>query len=327
MRTFLAREHSGPRECVHKNHLRKVTMMSDETTLEFSDAPALGPLYRRMIFSRRKGLPIGASLPPLRAVWKAIAPDPKRIQAYQDICGLSDSDALPPLYPFVRIAGLPLALMSHPVFPLSSAGLVHARQQIIQRRPVGKEEILDAECHITGQRPVKAGLEFEMFARLSSDGETVYESLSTFLARGKFGEAEEVPGGIVFAPPESPDPSLEKQWRVPNNMGRRYARTASDYNPIHISSLLAKLFGFRKAIIHGMWSAARCLGELPALDAAQTTHYAFAFKGPVFVGSSVTMQAQTEGDEHTFALYCEKNPRPCVVGKARHVDAETTLLP
>jgi len=41
--------------------------------------------------------------------------------------------------------------------------------------------------------------------------------------------------------------------QIPENAGRQYASLCLDYNPIHLHSIPAKLFGFKRAIVHGMW--------------------------------------------------------------------------
>ena len=51
-------------------------------------------------------------------------------------------------------------------------------------------------------------------------------------------------------------------WRLPGDLGRRYASVSGDLNPIHVHPLSARLFGFPTAIAHGMWTKARCLAAL-----------------------------------------------------------------
>jgi hypothetical protein len=98
-------------------------------------------------------------------------------------------------------------------------------------------------------------------------------------------------------------------------MGWRYGRITGDFNPIHISRVLARLLGFERDLIHGMWSAARCLAHvpMPALDAPVQAD--LLFKGPVFMESTATMHAHTEGDTTCFDLFCDDNPRPCIRGR------------
>ena len=51
---------------------------------------------------------------------------------------------------------------------------------------------------------------------------------------------------------------------VPGDIGRRYAGVSGDPNPIHMYAVTARLFGFKSAIAHGMWSYARVLAALGA---------------------------------------------------------------
>ena len=52
------------------------------------------------------------------------------------------------------------------------------------------------------------------------------------------------------------------QWRLPGDLGRRYAGVSGDRNPIHLHDVPAKLLGFPRTIAHGMWTKARCLAAL-----------------------------------------------------------------
>jgi acyl dehydratase len=50
--------------------------------------------------------------------------------------------------------------------------------------------------------------------------------------------------------------------RAPADIGRRYGLVSGDMNPIHLSAPSAKLFGFRQAIAHGLWTKARALAAM-----------------------------------------------------------------
>ncbi len=75
-------------------------------------------------------------------------------------------------------------------------------------------------------------------------------------------------------------------WTVGRDIGTAYAKVSGDRNPIHVSMLGAKAFGFPRPIAHGMWSAARCLAaievELPA-----AYDYGVVFKRPILLPSTV----------------------------------------
>ena len=87
-----------------------------------------------------------------------------------------------------------------------------------------------------------------------------------------------------------PEPTAQPAavWRVPADIGRRYADVSGDHNPIHLHPLTARLFGFRRAIAHGMWSMARCLafyeGRLPAAYTVDVR-----FKLPILLPATVAL--------------------------------------
>ena len=69
----------------------------------------------------------------------------------------------------------------------------------------------------------------------------------------------------------------------------RYASASGDYNPIHLNSLLAKLFGMRTAIVHGMY-----LVHLGILSGKIDSDYIQAeFKKPCPVGTTVSIDYST----------------------------------
>ncbi|MBW5262366.1 MaoC family dehydratase, partial [Streptomyces poriferorum] len=80
--------------------------------------------------------------------------------------------------------------------------------------------------------------------------------------------------------------------RLPADLGRRYGAASGDRNPIHLHPLTARLFGFPRAIAHGMWTVARCLAEAPQPDPAHPVHSVHSvradFRAPVLLPGTVT---------------------------------------
>ncbi|WP_405895226.1 MaoC/PaaZ C-terminal domain-containing protein [Streptomyces sp. NBC_00104] len=78
------------------------------------------------------------------------------------------------------------------------------------------------------------------------------------------------------------------EWRLAGDVGRRYGAVSGDRNPIHLHPLGARLFGFPRAIAHGMWTVARCLAEHGAPPA---TLVRAEFRAPVPLPGAVTYAA------------------------------------
>jgi hypothetical protein len=294
--------------------------------LEFAAKPPMLPVYLRVFTKGKTRFKAGQTLPAMSAVWRGAGESRALIAAYRQLCGLPSGDTLPILYPYVMVARMHMTFMASSAFPISPLGAVHARNSVLQRRAIGENETFDLHCAVAGQRVLKAGLEFFINSWAEKDGAILWECASTYLVRGKsFGEPDG-PSPVITALPELEHPNLECGWDVPENTGRRYAKICGDYNPIHLRKTLAKLFGFPSHLVHGMWSLARCTAHLPAPDTTRPVRLDAAFKGPVFLGSRVTMKARSEGESHRFDLFCADNPRPVIVGALCPADPGDTLL-
>ncbi|MFJ4585365.1 MaoC family dehydratase [Streptomyces echinatus] len=86
------------------------------------------------------------------------------------------------------------------------------------------------------------------------------------------------------------------EWGLGGDVGRRYGAASGDRNPIHLHPLTARLFGFPRAIAHGMWTVARCLAAHGTPDA---TEVRARFQAPVLLPGTVTYSADGNG---RFAL-------------------------
>jgi acyl dehydratase len=192
-----------------------------------------------------------------------------------------------------------MRLMADGSFPFPLLGLVHIDNAITQHRPIGMSERLDLAVRAEDLRPHPKGRAFSLIAEARSGGELVWSERGTILRRG---------GGDAEAPREPrPDPLPADalpttEWRLGDDLGRRYAGVSGDRNPIHMHSLSAKAFGFSRAIAHGMWSQARCLAQLEGRIPASFTTRA-SFGKPVLLPARVTLAvAERDGGATAFAL-------------------------
>lgn len=286
--------------------------MNEAKTFEFKSCPPFLPMYFRAVFCRKPRLNPTKAFPRFQAHWDGVHIGGNKLEAYNSVCGYSDMDKVPLLYPHIASAPLQMALISDPEFPVRLLGAIHQRNHVQQYRPLKKDETLNIACRVGDNRVVKQGMEFDVLAVADTNGERVWESISTYLARGKFNNPADPPP--IADMPELESAGEEVSWQVAPNMGRRYARVSGDYNLIHLSSLIARAFGFPRSFIHGMWSASACLAHLPSMPETFPLRYDIAFKGPVFLGSKVMMKVEGDKSRSRFDLYCQDNPRPCIKG-------------
>ncbi|MEW2123748.1 MaoC/PaaZ C-terminal domain-containing protein [Streptomyces sp. NPDC127037] len=228
---------------------------------------------------KRAGRP-GATLPADRLHLPAgpLAPGP--LAAYRSICGFPATGPLPVTYPHVLAFPLAMRLMTRPGFPLPVTGLVHTWIEITAHRPLQPDDLLELTVYAAELNPHRRGTEVTVVTEARRAGELVWESRSGYLSRHATHTEAPAPGA-----PSAPLPAVA-EWRLPGNLGRRYGAASGDRNPIHLHPLTARLFGFPRAIAHGMWTVARCLAENP--EQGRIRFVRADFRAPVLLPGTVT---------------------------------------
>ena len=276
------------------------------TERALASPPAMLPLFLRAgaaLVPGASALPFiaggGKEMPDLELVLTDVEVDRDRLAAYDRVCGFSLRDELPSTFVHVLAFPLHLALMTDGSFPFPAVGLVHIENRITQHRPVRLGERLSIRVRATGLEPHPKGRKFSLLSEARVGQELVWEEESVNLRRGGVESAD---AELAAALPPAPAPATTAEWRLPGDLGRRYASVSGDHNPIHIHPLTAKLFGFPSAIAHGMWTKARCLAALEnRLGDAYTVEV--AFKRPILLPGKVAFGELDSGDgEISFAV-------------------------
>jgi hypothetical protein len=241
----------------------------------------------------------GKEMPALERRLNGVQIDPTHLADYARVCGFTLRDTLPATYLHIKAFPLHLQLMTDGKFPFPAVGLVHLANRITVHRPARMSETFDLVVRTTSIEPHPKGKTFALVSEARVDGELVWEDVSTMLRRGG-GGAEARNGGNEGECAKLPAKGAE--WKLPDNLGRRYGAVSGDRNPIHIHAYTAKLFGFPKAIAHGMWTKARALAALEPLPDAYTVDV--SFKKPIFLPGRVTFVHE----DGRFAVRSAKNP-------------------
>ncbi|HEX4246931.1 MAG TPA: MaoC/PaaZ C-terminal domain-containing protein [Pseudonocardia sp.] len=226
------------------------------TVEQLAGLPRLGPRYALALLPGRAG---GGTLPERELALSELRVDAANLAAYARVCGFPLDGTLPVTYPQVLAFGPQIRLMTEPGFPVRLPGLVHLRQRIRQHRAIGADEPLELRVHAENLRAHPRGALVDLVAEVSTSDGPAWQARSSYLSRG--GSAPD-PTGADEPEPADLEAPLSARWQLAGDTGRRYASVSGDVNPIHLHSLTARLFGFRGAIAHGMWTAARCVSTL-----------------------------------------------------------------
>ncbi|MGW0825053.1 MaoC/PaaZ C-terminal domain-containing protein [Streptomyces sp. NPDC002845] len=215
--------------------------------------------------------------------------DLARLAAYERICGFATGeDAVPLTYP--HVLGFPLAMriMASRAFPFPLLGLVHTSVDITRHGELPATGEYELTVYVHELAPHRRGTEATVVTEMRAAGDLVWESRSTYLARHRTTTAPVAPK----ARDRKPLPAVT-DWRLGGDVGRRYGSVSGDRNPIHLHPLTARLFGFPRAIAHGMWTVARCLAE-QRLPESVAVRVRAEFRAPVLLPGTVTYAA--DGD-------------------------------
>lgn len=240
--------------------------------------------------------------------------DPARIDAahvarYAALCGFPRKDTLPVTYPHMAAFVLHMEAMASPAYPWPAMGGVHVENTITQHRPIRLGETLTTTVTVQAPRPHSKGKVIDFLSTVTSDGEAVWEEVSSYLVRGK--GTEGATGSLALGEA----PAATTTWDLPEDLGRRYGRVSGDINPIHLYPLTAKALGFKRQIAHGMCTKARCLAavenRLP--DAVRIE---VAFKTPVFLPGKAGFGIEGDRSQLRFGLTSPRDGAPHLVGRA-----------
>ena len=225
--------------------------------------------------------------------------------AYCDVVDWPASAELHPLY--LQALSLPLQLRCFidSRCPFAIMGMLHVSNEVVVLHKLNASAAFTLTSQFVKTEKHAKGWLLHVRVEAQQQGRCCYVATGYYLAKVK------APHVLPFTPPHlkkigrknglnlaSPETlsSPNACFAVPRNIGRRYARVSGDFNPIHLSGWLAKPFGLKLAIAHGMWSQAKMLSCIvrQALYKNQVTRVVTQFKQPIFLPDTVWLERVTE---------------------------------
>lgn len=257
---------------------------------------------------RKRGRRLPDRLPDRAFLLPSHSQDLGQLAGYCRLTGYSLRNQVPATWLHVQTFGLQALLLAEGDFPFPLAGLVHVANTMTLHRPVLASEQLRLQVRAEGLRPHPRGAVFDLVEEVQVGDELVWQGRSSYLAKGAVMPGEPAAAGRIEVPHRPPS----QQWRLPADLGRRYAAVSGDVNPIHLHSATARLFGFRRPIAHGMWTHARAVAALGGgVPAAHTLQVQFT--RPIPLPSRVDFATIVEDAGRRFAVV-NQDGKPYLVG-------------
>lgn len=244
---------------------------------------------------------------------KTVRINPKHCKDYNALCDWQAGieSVIHPNYVQVLSFPLQLKLMTTSPFPFKAFGLVHIGNRIEVNKLPEQNSCIDLSVTFGNLYWHKRGWVFEVITSAQIAGETRVRSTSLYLSRVKHrlnGTSDtesairpyiqhKLPLAPTPLPIDSDDVACHRVFKFNHDTGRQYASVSGDHNPIHLSAFSAKLFGFKRAIAHGMYSKAlsvSCLfQQVPHLQNARLGEFSIntEFVQPVYLPSDAVVVA------------------------------------
>ncbi|MCG9624787.1 hypothetical protein L1D34_08015 [Vibrio mediterranei] len=213
--------------------------------------------------------------------------DTEKLQRYKDYFGFSKG-SVPLPFLFVATQNEQLQLFTHPNTSIRPLGLVHTYIEFEQFDALDGEQSYEFQLELQAERKTDRGLSFELHGAFYRSGQMIARYRSGFLMPTKRKNVRSKNTPPVLS---TPLPELST-FTVSVSQAREYAKLSGDYNPIHLARWSAKLFGFNRPIIHGMYMVAKLLttGD----DSTALRNVGFAFKKPVLMPTEVQVVQDKE---------------------------------
>lgn len=281
---------------------------------QIQDLPSPLRLYVAALATMGKKAPSGTSsahLTDLCLERPAVSLNAGHVARYAEVCGFAAAHGLPITYPHLLAFPLHMMLMADRSFPYSMIGLVHLANSIHQHGRLSPDETVKVEVRCSGLTRHEKGQAFGLLTKIYSRQCLVWESESTYLRTGL--DATDGPEYASQLPmPQAREPA--QRWTLDGSLGRRYGRVSGDLNPIHLYRLSANLFGFRRAIAHGMWTKARALAALMPAVAVESASARVEFKTPLYLPGAATLWADPYSEGQVFEVKDASGEKPHLRG-------------
>lgn len=242
---------------------------------------------------------------------KKVFIDREWVRQYNLVCGFKE-DVIALTAAQVVASPLHMFLLSRPEHPMPMLGMVHLHNSIESIKPLEYGVPYDVVVTVGETRGIPQGLEFDLHTEFFVGDEVHWKSTMSILCRVKG-----MPKPASKPAPAEALSAVGAQYtavKVPENQGRKYAKVSNDYNPIHLYAQTAKMFGFKQAIVHGMWTAAKTLSIVEANLGKPARKFDLSFKQPVFLPSGISVKHVTAEGASAFEVLAERDSKVLMVG-------------
>jgi hypothetical protein len=273
--------------------------------------PGLGRVLLSAVASSIKQPGVVKKLPQVTLVRPHVVLDGAHLARYGELCGFKSEQGVPLIYPQLLTFPLLMSYVTSADCPWPALGTVHLANSIVQTKAMHLGDVVRVEMSTGALFAHEKGQGFTLDLRILRNEEVCWSATQSLLRLGV-----PQPSGKAYVSLISADEpqSHQADFNAPADIGRRYGAVSGDRNPIHLSSISAWPFGFKRAIAHGMWTQARALSCLLPQHALESASVAVDFKTPLFLPARATLWTARKPTDSLFEVRDAKGQTPHLRG-------------
>ena len=233
---------------------------------------------------------------PFSVSYHQIYANGKQLSRFQSSFG--DPNSIP-TFAFITAFNASLQCLSQAPIPSSILGLIHLTSEFTINKKHNWVAPFDLTITVTNCEQTSKGLEYVIVSEFTQYGETTLINRNTMLDKNKKYQLAEQPKPISKT--VELEKSIIKSWSIKLSTAWRYAKLSGDFNPIHLHQSLAKMFGLKSVLIHGMYNASKSLKELSLQNKKVTDNLVIRLNKPCFIPNEVYLKAYVT--ENEFGLF------------------------
>lgn len=273
--------------------------------------PVLKKCLVKGLLTFTKGVKIGKQSIDFSCFFEPEKVDLDNLEAYKKLFGFNQK--LPISYLYLIAQRAQVALMLDKRFTISIPGLIHLSNKIELFTSIDLDKILHIKSSVFVESKVEGSLISVFKVDFFQDEKKVAACESVYLAKRKMKTKKTkraVPNAIE-------NPAYNRAVSISGKDSQKYASISGDYNPIHISTFIARLFGFKSKIIHGWYLASKCIQLLEERDQAEVSKIEVDFLSAVQLPKRVSFilkneVAQVVHEQKVFVIVKFGNVKPLI---------------
>lgn len=246
-------------------------------------------------------------------LWHTYMPDNEYYERYCQQVHWAHDTIIHPFFWQVKSLSLQLQLLAHAQSPFPLLGMVHLKNRIEHYAESRTDIPCEIICRFGSSYQHRKGIATEVIVTGTQRGKRVYVATATFLTKAEkqinqlaeyesYGIGDD---GFEQCGINHSDPGLSKcigELAINQREVRKYARLSGDFNPIHLSNLSAKLFGFERAIAHGMFTGAKVISMFNRQQDLNGAPVDMTFRRPMLLPALGALYTREGGSGVAFSL-------------------------